>query len=189
VQISNSRDIQFTDKYCRFPYQMNDPLFRDDVNYDPLTGLIDFYVYMTIGAEMDKRAILGGTPYYQKAQNVCTDAGFEQDEFYNGWDRRKQLVESMLSESMDTYRKIQAIFFKAKVLHAQGDSNKARKYCRAVVQELEKMVTTNKDDQRVKDFFKYHYFEIVEMFKDAKDAAFFERLIKLDPDHQKEYQR
>ena len=189
LQISNNRDIQYQDKYCRFLYQMNDALFRDDANYEPLTGLVDFYVYMVLAGEMDKRAILGGTAFYQKAQEVCTNAGFGRSEFHLGWDRRKDLIEHMLSEDMQTFRKLQAIFFRAKVYHVNGDGTKARQYCRVVILELGKMYDENSEDERVKDFFKYHYFEIGELFKDKKDPTLFQRLIELDPDHKEEYEK
>ena len=188
-QASNNRDIQYKDRYCRFPYQMNEPLLRDDFSYDPFTGLIDYYVYMVFGGEMDKRAILGGTPFYQKALDVCMNAGFSQTEFYKGWDERKDLVENIMSEEWETFRKLQAIFFKAKVLYTQGKSNKARQYCRVVILELGKMFDTDPEDVRVKDFLKYHYFEIGELFKDKKDPALFQRLIELDPSHREDYEK
>ncbi len=189
MQVSNQRDMQHTDKYCRFPYQVNDQLYRDDASYDPLTGLIDFYVYMALGVEMDKRARLGGTPYYQKAERICTDAGFGQDEFYTGWDTRKELVEKALADDMQTYRILQYVFFKARLMYTQGEENKARQYTRVVVQELGKMAEADQADLRIKDFFKYHYFEIVAMFKDTENQALFEKLIELDPDHRDDYQQ
>ncbi|MFQ6092246.1 MAG: DUF4835 family protein [bacterium] len=189
LQVSNNRDIQYRDKYCRFPYQMNDPLFRDDSNYDPLTGLIDFYVYMILGGEMDKRAILGGTPFYEKALEVCQNAGFGRSEFYQGWDLRKELVEKVLDDEMATFRKLEAVFFRAKVYHKDGRGKKARQYCRAVILKLGKMFEANPQDERIKDFFKYHYFEIGELFEDEKASALFEKLIELDPEHREEYEK
>lgn len=189
LQASNKRDIQHKDRYCKFPYQMNEPLFRDDNTYDPLTGLIDFYVYIIAGGEMDKRALLGGTPLYEKALNVCQNATFGESIFHRGWDERTALVEHVLSEDMDTIRKLHAIFFRAKVYHQEGNSAKAIRYCRAVVIELGKMFDENSDDERVKEFLKYHYFEIGELFGDEKDPALFRRLIELDPDHREEYEK
>ena len=189
LQVTNKRDIQYKDRYGFFPYQMNDPLYRDDNSYEPLTGLIDFYVYMILGGEMDKRAILGGTPFYQKAQEVCENAGFGRSEFHQGWDERKDIIDKILSEEWDTFRKLKAIFFKAKVLYNQGHGNKARQYCRVVVLELGKMFDTNSEDERVKEFLKYHYFEIGELFKDKTDPALFQRLIELDSDHRDEYEK
>ena len=189
LQASNTRDIQHMDRYCRFPYQMNDPLFRDDNTYEPLTGLIDFYIYMILGGEMDKRALLGGTQFYEKALNVCENASFGRSEFYKGWDIRKELVDNVLSKEMEIVRKLQAIFFRAKVYHQEGNSAKARRYCRAVVVELGKMHDTNPEDERVKEFFKYHYFEFGELFEDAKDPELFKRLIELDPEHKEEYEK
>jgi len=189
LQVTNNRDIQYADKYCHFPYQMNDALFRDDYNYDPLTGLIDFYVYMIMGEEMDKRAILGGTAFYEKASNVCQNASFGLSEFYRGWDMRKELVEKILADKNETFRKLQAIFFRAKVLYERGDATKAKRYCRTVILELGKMFDANPQDERLKDFFRYHYFEIGDLFNDEKDNAFFERLIELDPEHREEYEK
>ena len=188
-QVSNNRDIHYKDKYCRFPYQVNESLYRDDSNYEPLTGLIDYYVYIILGGEMDKRAILGGTPFYQKAQDVCMNAAFGGHEFYKGWEDRKELVDNILSEEKETFRKLQAIFFKAKVLHTQGQDTKARQYCRVVILELGKMFDMNRDDEQVKEFFKYHYFEIGELFKDQNDPSLFQRLIELDPGHKEEYEK
>lgn len=189
LKVSNNRDIQHNDRYCRFPYQMNDPLFRDDSNYDPLTGLIDFYVYMILGGEMDKRALLGGTPFYQKALNVCMNASFGRSEFHRGWDERKEAGEKILAEEMETFRQLQAIFFRAKFYDKNGESEKAKRYCRAVIIELGEMFEADPQDERIEGFFKYHYFEIIDLFKEDDVPALFVKLIELDPDHKEEYEK
>lgn len=189
LQASNNRDIQFKDRFCKFPYQMNEPLFRDDNSYDPLTGLVDFYIYMIVGAEMDKRAILGGQPSYEQAKKVCQNAMFGESIFHTGWDKRTELVEKIASEEWETIRKLHAIFFRAKIYHQEGNGAKARRYCRAVVIELGKMFDENQEDEKMKEFLKYHFFEFGPLFEEEKDPALFQRLIEMDPDHREEYEK
>lgn len=189
LKASNNRDIHYQDRFCKFPYQMNEPLFRDDNTYDPLTGFIDFYIYMIVAGEMDKRALLGGTSFYEKALKVCENATFGESIFHKGWDERTDLVERMLDEEMETIRKLQTIFFRAKVYHQEGNSSKARRYCRAVVIELGKMFDEDSNDERVKEFLKYRYFDFGPLFEEDKDPTLFQRLVELDPDHREEYEK
>ena len=44
---------------------------RDPSRYDELTGLIDFYVYIALGLELDSYGYLGGDAMYSRAWQIA----------------------------------------------------------------------------------------------------------------------
>lgn len=87
---------QFRDRRWEFYYDPYQRLSWGE-QYHPLTGLLEFYLRLGIGVIMDKRAPLGGDPYYLQAQMISQNARFEA--LYSlGWSERRELV-SQLSDT------------------------------------------------------------------------------------------
>ena len=63
------------DRDVQFRYREHDPLeYADNAHLSNLTSLIAYYVYIVIGFDFDTFAPLGGTPYFEKAQQVVNQA-------------------------------------------------------------------------------------------------------------------
>ncbi|MBC8143996.1 MAG: DUF4835 family protein [bacterium] len=62
------------DESWTFPYSRNQPFQRDYNRYDELTGLIDFYVYVAIGLDLDSYELYRGVPMHAKAREVMQRA-------------------------------------------------------------------------------------------------------------------
>ncbi len=63
------------DRDVQFRYREHDPLeYADNAHLSNLTSLIAYYVYIIIGFDFDTFAPLGGTPYFEKAQQVVNQA-------------------------------------------------------------------------------------------------------------------
>ena len=70
--------MKVLDDAWSFRYVRNQPFIQDPTSYDPLTGLIDFYVYLAIGLDFDSYGYLGGTAMYQKAWTLGQRAHYTQ---------------------------------------------------------------------------------------------------------------
>lgn len=63
------------DRDVQFRYREHDPLeFAENAHLSNLTSLIAYYVYIVIGFDFDTFAPLGGTPYFEKAQQIVNQA-------------------------------------------------------------------------------------------------------------------
>lgn len=196
VHVSNDYDLQYLDKDCHFPYRPEEPLEHDVIVYHPLAGLLDFYAYLIIGGEMDKRATLGGDPYFKKAQEVVQRALFS--EYYRGWNRRREEIEAILADENLEFRKMLAVYFRALEYVENEKLEDARRFCHYALTMIEAIIKskdadeglTREQEDQIARFFSYHYLEISDLFKeDPQGQEVFHLLITLDPQHQEIYER
>ena len=78
--------------------------------YDPLTGFIEFYIWICLGFERDRLTPLGGQPFYEKARMISDNARFEST-YFTGWDNRRDLVHQMAQDTV--YRRIRTAAYHA----------------------------------------------------------------------------
>lgn len=72
------------DQAWQFSYPQGKNLIHDDLQFESVTSFIDYYMYLLLGYDFDSFSPLGGTPYFEKAQNVVDLAQNEQS---IGWTR------------------------------------------------------------------------------------------------------
>ena len=101
--ILNIKDNSFT-----FSYKEFDPLeFAENGITSNLTAVLAYYAYMIIGYDMDSFSRLGGTPYFQAAENIVTQA---QSSDWAGWKafesdkNRYALINNIMDEAFKKYR-------------------------------------------------------------------------------------
>jgi len=195
IHASNDYDLQYLDKDCHFAYQPDDRLERDAVIYHPLTGLLDYYAYLIIGGEMDKRSTLGGDPYFKRAQEVVQEALFS--EFYRGWNRRSDELERIMAEENMDYRQMLAVYFHALWLWQEERIEESREYCRSALGMIAEILQDGEQideewsryrQEQIARFFTHHYREIGELFANSTEGEdILPLLVELDPDHEEFY--
>lgn len=196
IHTSNDYDLQYLDKDCHFAYWPDESLEHDAVIYHSLTGLLDYFACLIIGGEMDKRSTLGGDPHFKTALDIVQKALFS--EYYRGWNRRKEWVETILAEENLQYRKMLAVYFRALEYWEDEEVEKARRLgCSALAMIEEILKPPEGDEELPRDqeeqiarFFTHHYLEMTDLFKeDPQGREVFYMLITLDPQHQEIYAR
>ena len=100
--------LNFRDINISFSYREFDPLeFNASSLNSALTAVLAYYAYLIIGYDMDSFSRLGGTPYFQAAENIVTQA---QSTDWSGWrafenDRnRYALISNIMDEAFKKYR-------------------------------------------------------------------------------------
>jgi len=103
--ILNIRDENF-----RFNYKEFQTIeFAEQANKDNLTSVLAYYSYVILGFDYDTYSLYGGTEYFEKARQICSESqnfpgakngwrAFESD--YN----RYWLVENVLNKAYVSYR-------------------------------------------------------------------------------------
>ncbi|HKL03495.1 MAG TPA: DUF4835 family protein [Cryomorphaceae bacterium] len=186
----------FNDTNWGFNYTPNRTLLHDELQFDALTSLIDFYAYVILGYDFDSFQELAGTPYFSQAQDIVSLA---QSASANGWSRtsnnrrnRTQLIENLLNTSYSKFR--EAIY----QYHRKGlDAfvNNPQQARQQILQSLEKIQEAQRktSSSLVFDtFFNAKYREIVSIFEDADPEVrlqAYNLLSDIDQGHLSEYQK
>jgi len=100
--------LNIRDKDFRVRYQEFQPMeFNETSNRDNLTNIMAFYAYIILGMDYDTFSPEGGTPYFQKAQQIVNNS---QSSIYEGWKayeterNRYWLIENLLNRSYASFR-------------------------------------------------------------------------------------
>ena len=119
VQILSSRPVygtdyetvvfNFADRDWMFEYFQSQPLqFNESAFLNNITSLLAYYAYVIIGVDYDTFSEMGGTRYFQMANQVVINA---QQSGYPGWQQfnsirnRYWLTENLLSTTFEPVRK------------------------------------------------------------------------------------
>lgn len=106
----------FNDPNFNFTYQEYDQLeFRSDVIDNNLTAMLAYYVYMIIGADMDAMSPLGGTDYFQTAQNIVSGAQSMSEKGWKAFEDNKNryaIITDLLDGGMHPLRELQYAYYR-----------------------------------------------------------------------------
>ena len=110
----NSAILNYKDDDVKFNYVEFEPLeFSLTEHRSNLTSILAYYAYIIIGFDYDTYSLLGGTEYFQKAEQIVNNA---QNAAENGWkafESRKNrywLVENILNDQYKGVREFQYRF-------------------------------------------------------------------------------
>ena len=108
--------VNYVDKDIIFSFSQYVPLQFDDNHItgtntlsSNLTAILAYYAYLIIGLDYDSYALLGGTAYFKKAQNVVNNApdgsGITGWKVMDGTKNRNWLVDQILNTRFEDIRK------------------------------------------------------------------------------------
>ncbi len=104
--------LNINDRNLHFRYRENEPLEYSDNTFNcNLTSVIAYYVYIIIGFDFDTFTPLGGSPYFEKAQNIVnlaqssTEPGWKS---YESQQNRYWLIENIFNSN---YRQIREALY------------------------------------------------------------------------------
>ncbi|MBN1782965.1 DUF4835 family protein [bacterium] len=184
IMISNNSDLQYYDKYWRFPYAPETPVDHTSI-YHPLTGFIDFFIYILLGGEYDKLGPLMGTGYYEKARLIADQAAFDA-QFSTGWKERTEFIHELMGEENRPFREMKDRYYLGLSYMGENDAM-VKKYCLEAIGLLEKVLNENPDHKDALNFTKAHHLEIIEIFEDQPEVL--QRMIDLDKERAETYRK
>lgn len=184
--------VRILDEKWDFVYEKNQPLYHNEYRFDPLASLLDFYAYVIIGYDFDSHEPLSGTPYFQKASNIINLA--QSTAFNRGWTKttgaysRAGLIDELLNSRYSPIREAQYRY------HFEGLdmlSTERRDAYKTIVDVLDLFADFKKTEgarvQLLQIFFDTKYLELADIFTDYNDPDIFDKLIAVDPSHQRYY--
>lgn len=180
--------IKLMDPNWEFTYEKNQVLLFNPSLFEPLTGFINYYIYVILGIDSDSYEAFGGTKFFNQALSIAYQGA--SSNFSSGWNpgegafNRVDFVSEYLNEKYQNFRK--AFFdyhYNGLDLASENPELPVKKLLNLikVTEELRAKVFTR--SMLLKVFFDTKYLEFCELLKDYSDKSVFDRLKKIDPAH------
>lgn len=183
------------DQQWSFPYMLNQQLTFQSLRFDPFSTLIDFYNFIALGLDADTYEYLGGTPYYQRAQELCilgannNAPGYAQVVQEPGEFTRISLVSELLNPRFETFRKLIFDYHYDGMNRYASAPDSARA---ALENTLARMVefknTLTQRSYLLQLFFDAKRTELCEVFGQTRNAHVLSMLRTLDPGNTSVYE-
>lgn len=184
------------DSNWQFDYSRNRNLVFDDLQFDELTSFIDFYALIILGYDYDSYSELGGSTYFNRAQEIWELA---QNAGAAGWGRsigaqrnRFGLISDLNNPS---YRELREAYYR---YHRLGldpftiDPQRSRNEIVEALEQIRDAKRATSNNYLFDIFFGSKNREIVAMLEDASSAirtSAYNTLSDVDPANTSEYRR
>lgn len=187
--------LRVLDQQWTFPYTLNQQLTFQSLRFDPFSTLIDFYNFIALGLDADSYEYLGGTPYYQRAQELCllgasnNAPGYTQVVQEPGELTRISLVTELLNPRFEAFRKLIFDYHYDGMNRYAWEPDSARK---AIEQILARMLAFKREltqaSYLLRVFFDAKMNELCEVFRGTRNKRVLDMLRLLDPSNASVYE-
>lgn len=186
----------YNDENWVFDYTPNRALVHDELQFDPITTLLDYYAFIILGYDFDSFSDLGGTPYFTEAQNLVSLA---QTISSTGWSRtssirrnRAQLVSDLLNPNYRKFRQASYVYHRLGLDRFLENPGEARRQVLEALKMIRDALQNTTNNLLFNTFFDAKYREIVSVFEDAATEVRLEAykiLSQIDQSHLTEYNK
>lgn len=139
----NSTTLNYIDKDFKFKYVEYQPLeFVENTFTSNLTSVLAYYMYIFLGMDFDSYMLYGGTPYFEKAENIVNAAQTSGQTGWKSFESQKNrfwLVENFMNPSYQPIRKFMYEYHRLGLDVMYDDANKGRAAILKSMQYLEQV--------------------------------------------------
>ncbi len=206
VQIQSARPVynsnysslvfNFADRDWEFEYIESLPLeFNDNTFTSNLTSMLAFYAYMILGIDYDTFSELGGTPYYQRAQQVVIAA---QNSGHSGWAplgsnrNRYWISENYNNTQMADLRKALYSYHRLALDNFEAKPDEGRELILKALRDIRKLRDINPNAIILVSFFDAKGKELAEIFSTGNLQArreAYDIMTTIDPSNRSTYEK
>lgn len=190
--------LNYSDENWRFKYVENQSLEFSETNIQTnLTALVAYYINIVLGLDYDSFSSLGGTEYFQKAQNIVNQTQNFPGE-YKGWKafennrNRYWFVENALSSNYKSFREAIYTYHRKGLDLMNNNIEEGRNAIMELIPDWQKLARENPNSMMLALYFTAKSDELVNMFSGV-DPSIQPRLIanlsEIDPGNTVKYQR
>ncbi len=137
ITVTNLSDANAYFEDRRWDFSLRQGYQFQENEYNPLTSVIEFYIWMIYGLEFDKLAKLGGRPYYDKARDIYLQSN--RSFFVFGWDKRNDLLREQVGTDNTITREMRFFWDTGMYYYEMNDYKKAKDYLYYALVKLEKV--------------------------------------------------
>lgn len=186
--VSSPSGENYYDKICEFLYQQGHSMTRNRAIFDPLLALVDYYIYMVLGGELDTWLPRGGSKYYDMAQTIANQGAISN--YSTGWNDRLEAVRLITDSDHIPLREAKLNYYDCLYnIELKKNKENAQRLSELVLQKLEQVHQRRPNSAALKRFFDAHFNEICGLFAFAENDNFVEQLSRMDPRHSETYQQ
>jgi hypothetical protein len=182
ITVSNLADPNEYFEDRRWDFSLRQPYQFQENEYNPLTSVIEFYIWMIYGMEFDKLEKLGGRPYYDKARDIVLQSN--RSFFVFGWDKRSDLLREQVSTDNTIARELSFFWDTGMYFYNQNDYKKAKDYLYYALVKLEKVPAETQSH-----FLELNYQKLGEALVRVGYIDGISTLKRIDPGRASEYDR
>ncbi|HXL56152.1 MAG TPA: DUF4835 family protein [Chitinophagaceae bacterium] len=196
-QLVNFQDVDVTFKYIEYqPVEFNENRVGGT---DPLTGnltaVIAYYVYIILGLDYDSFQLKGGAQYFQKAQNIVTNAPEERNisgwKAFDGTRNRYWLANNVTNNKLNIIHDIFYAYYRMGLDNLYSNEMNARVNILNALSKLQDFNQQNPNTMILQFFMQNRSDELIGVFKKADPgtkARAREILSKIDVGNTTKYQ-
>lgn len=191
----NSPVLDLVDNQVVFSFLENTQIeFTPERYMNNLSSILGFYAYFVLGLDGDTFSPLGGTEYYNLAQQVVNNA---QNAGEPGWrssedeTNRYWLLDNQVQAVFRPFRDLLYTYHREGMDSMSEDVAAARRTIAAAIEKLRPVHQVKPSSYNLQVFFNAKYNELVELFKmgEAQEKSkIFNTLQIIDPGHISQYQ-
>ncbi len=195
-----SNVLSFADKGWTFNYApQTPPQYSENTFVGNLSSLLTFYAYIIIGMDQDSFAPLSGSPYYDRARTVLTNAASQNitNESDGGWKddnngNRYWLLNNLQDPQLEAFRSGMYAYYRKGLDVFITQPDEARTSMFAALQGVQKAVQRRPGTLLARAFFTTKATEISNVFRTSTDQQLKADLVTLltdtDPTNSSKYQ-
>lgn len=187
--------VLLSDNSWQFNYPEGKSLIHDELQFDALTGFIDFYSYVMLGYDFDTFSELGGSDYFRNAQNILNLA---QTTSAVGWSRntnnrrnRNILISDIVSSGYSPLRQAYYQYHRLGLDRFVNDPSQARQEILNALKEIQIAKRRSTSNYLFDIFFDTKSREIAAVFENAETnirLEAYEVLRQTDQGHLSDYE-
>lgn len=190
-----SVELKIMEKKWSFPYGQGASLTYNHMRYDEFTSLIDFYMLLIIGFDLDTYGELAGDEAYNKAENIASLGASRNAVGFSrigqpGEFTKFNLINEITDLRYETFRKLIFDYYFNGMDVIGFDTEKGKQGLAKTIADMaafkrDKVTTAS---VLMQAFFDSKSEEIADIFNGYEDQTVFDNLFFLDPGHARIYQ-
>ena len=188
--------MNYIDNDVHFKYAETTPLeFSENTYLSNLTSLLSYYAYLAIGLDYDSFSLNGGTPYFQKAFTITSNAAGSGEKGWKAFDGDKNrywIIANMLDAPFITLRQTMYNYHLKGLDIMYKNADEGRKVIMESLLALSKVHNIKPLSFSLQFFFNAKADEIVNIFsagKQEEKTTLVETLNLIDPSRSNKYQK
>lgn len=187
--------FKYIDERFKFTYNRSIQFVKNEFRFDPFISFFDYYAYLMLGYDQDsffpKDHPMNRSIYFQKALDICNKPMIDR----TGWTEtgggskpsRLQMVQELMNPRFDDFRNG---FYEYHWLgiDSLGLSKNAYAYIYNAIEKMTKVKKKEVKSYNIDYFLETKAQEISDVFLNYGDKSIYDKLILLDPAHQRIYE-
>ncbi len=184
IIVTESNDLQLFEKKISFNYSQNEALIHS-TEIKSLATILDYYVLIMLGSEIDTYEPLGGSTIFEKARSLGSRA--EMSSYSNGWTQRLETLNELIE--LRFFRKYKYYYWTIIDLESNGNIKEIPEIMEKALENLEAELKINNRSRYMHLFLDGHATDFADLLKlyGTKDQK--EKIIYLDADNKKIYEK